>query len=355
MDERDINVVDACGHMSYEQFVSLENLFGAWREFRRGKRHRRDVQIFEFELEDNIFALWRELLSKTYRHGSYESFQITDPKSRKIHKATVRDRVVHQALFRILFPVFDKQFITDSYSCRKKKGTHRAVRRLQTFCNKASANNTRDVYVLKCDVRKYFDSVDHHRLMLMAKRVIKDQGVLGLMGEVLQSLDRIKCVALPLGNVTSQLFANLYLNQLDRFIKHTVRGKYYIRYCDDFVIIQNSLKAAESLIPPIKIFLEKYLALSLHPQKINIRTYRQGVDFLGYVVRPHCVTLRACTRRRMFAKCNSRNITSYLGVLSHCSGAKLRGRLIEKEICLTTLLLLGYICEVLSSKFSFDF
>ncbi|MBI4437506.1 hypothetical protein HY631_00990 [Candidatus Uhrbacteria bacterium] len=148
----------------FNQIISLENLFAAWREFRRGKRSRQDVQEFERHLEDNVFLLHDDLNGR-YRHGSYHRFHIFDPKHRIIHKATVRDRLVHHAVYRVLYPVFDRSFIFDSYSCRTRKGTHAAVDRLEQFTRQVSRNNTRPCWALKFDIRKFFDSVDHEILM----------------------------------------------------------------------------------------------------------------------------------------------------------------------------------------------
>ncbi|KKP98187.1 MAG: RNA-directed DNA polymerase (Reverse transcriptase) [Candidatus Moranbacteria bacterium GW2011_GWE1_36_7] len=140
----------------FEKIISLENLFFAWREFCRSKGTKQDVQEFEFNLEDNLFALHEELKNKSYQHDQYTAFNVCDPKLRLIHKATVRDRVLHHAIFRILYPIFDKSFVFDSYSCRLEKGTHRAVNRLEEFLQKASSNNHKNIFALKCDVRKFF-------------------------------------------------------------------------------------------------------------------------------------------------------------------------------------------------------
>jgi len=147
--------------MSYEDLVSIENIFQAWREFRKGKRKKPDIQKFERHLEDNIFELHHELRSKTYKHGKYQEFYVTDPKRRHIHKSKVRDRVLHHLLYKYLYELFDKHFIYDSYSCRKEKGTHKAVKRLETFARIRSRNYTGQCYSLKCDIKKFFASVDH--------------------------------------------------------------------------------------------------------------------------------------------------------------------------------------------------
>jgi RNA-directed DNA polymerase len=322
----------------------LENLFLAWQEFRRGKRNKQDVQEFEFALEDNLFKLHHELKNKTYRHSHYTAFNVCDPKLRRIHKACVKDRVLHHAIFRILYPIFDKTFIFDSYSCRVEKGTHRAVLRLEQFCRKVSRNNYRIIYVLKCDIKKFFDSIDQEILLKIIRKKIDDKHALWLIERIIKSFRR----GLPLGNVTSQIFANIYLNELDQFIKHKLKEKYYLRYCDDFIILSEDKTYAEDMIYVISEFLGRDLKLELHPDKIIIRKARRGVDFLGYVVLPYHRILRTKTKRRILKKiaCKEKdlengliseksfnqNLQSYLGILKHCRGYKIENQIIK--ICL---------------------
>lgn len=194
----------------FDKIISLENLFSAWREFKRGKMGKPDIQEFEFNLENNLFQLHRELENKTYRHSHYTTFKICDPKLRQIHKARVRDRILHHAIFKILYPIFDKDFIFDSYSCRLEKGTHRAVGRLEKFCRKLSRNNSRNIFALKCDIKKFFDSINQDILLEFIKKKIKDENAVWLAEIVVKSFKNIDNNGLPLGNITSQLFANIY-------------------------------------------------------------------------------------------------------------------------------------------------
>ena len=173
------------GQELFEQVCSIENLFSAWNKFRKGKRSRWDVMEFECGLEDNLFELHEELRSGCYRHGKYIPFVLHDPKRRLIHKATVKDRVVHQAIVQIIEPLFEKRFIFDSYSCRKGKGTHAAVRRLRTFFHRLSKNDTRTVYALKCDIKKFFASVDHEILHALIMRLISDSRLIDLIDGVM--------------------------------------------------------------------------------------------------------------------------------------------------------------------------
>jgi retron-type reverse transcriptase len=331
-------------HNIFREIISLENLFLAWDEFRKGKKNRKDVQEFEFNLEDNIFQLYQDLENKTYKHSKYASFYIQDPKLRHIHKATVRDRIIHHLVSKFLEQIYDKDFTFDSYSCRIRKGTHKAIKRLDKFSFPISKNNTSSFYALKCDIRKFFDSIDHKILIDILKKRIKDIDFLWLISEIINSFysgDKNK--GIPLGNLTSQHFANIYLNPFDKFIKHKLKAKYYIRYTDDFVILDTNRDYLEKIINLIEEFLNDNLKLSLHPNKIIIRKHHQGIDFLGYVSLPHCRILRTKTKIRMFKKIKSKiedfkngkiseeslnqTIQSYLGVLSHCNSYKLKKKL----------------------------
>jgi len=324
---------------NFDNIISIENLFTAWQEFKKGKIKKKDVQLFVFSLEDNLFQLHRELKNKLYQHSKYTAFNISDPKPRKIHKATVRDRILHHAVFRILYPIFDKSFIFDSYSCRIEKGTHKAVSRLELFCRKLNRNNRRNIYVLKCDIKKFFASVNQKILVDLIKKKIQDKNAIWLIEKIIKSFNSgIENKGIPLGNVTSQLFANIYLNEFDQFVKHKLKIKYYLRYCDDFLILGENEESLKNLIKPVDNFLKKELKLRLHPDKIIVRKLRQGVDFLGYVVLPYHRVLRTKTKRRMFNKLvekrkelkNSliskqyfnQSLQSYLGVLKHCKGYK---------------------------------
>lgn len=179
----------------YDSIISLENLFAAWREFRRGKRSKPDVQVFERHVEDGLFALHDDLMTGAYRHGPYKQFHIFDPKHRVIHKACVRDRIVHHAVHRVLSPFFDRSFVFDSYSCRIGKGTHAAVDRLERFARKVSKNWTGPCWVLKCDIRKFFDSVDHGTLLDMLSRRVPCPKTMGLLRTIIGSYEAVDGIA----------------------------------------------------------------------------------------------------------------------------------------------------------------
>lgn len=193
-----------------ETIISTENLLEAWREFIVGKRGKWDVQEFSLRLMDNILELHNELQNHTYRHGGYQAFNICDPKPRNIHKASVRDRLLHHAIHRALYPFFDRAFIADSYSCRIGKGTHKALNRFRAFAYKASRNNTRTAWVLKCDIKKFFANIDHVILLDILKQSIFDKDTMWLLQEVIGSFcSGTPGVGLPLGNLTSQLLVNV--------------------------------------------------------------------------------------------------------------------------------------------------
>jgi RNA-directed DNA polymerase len=282
------------------------------------------VQEFEFCLEENLFRMHGDLARGQYRFAPYQPFSIADPKPRHIHKACVRDRVFHQAVFRALSPIFERISLFDSYSCRVGKGTHRAVTRLDSFLRKASGNGAHLAWALKCDVQKFFDSVDHNILLELVARRVSDARTLALVRRIVAGFEAAPGKGIPLGNVTSQLFANIYMHELDRFVKHSLRAKRYVRYCDDFVMVDANREILSNYIPLIRRFLSSELKLTLHPEKIIFRKYSQGVDFLGYVLFPHHRVLRPRTARRMLAALlhapNPCAIPSYLGMLSRCSG-----------------------------------
>lgn len=313
---------------TFEDIISIENLLLAWKEFVRGKRGKRDVQEFQLNLMANLLDLHNDLRNLTYKHGEYQAFNINDPKPRKIHKALVRDRLLHHAVYRILYPFFDHSFIADSYSCRLDKGTHKAINRFKSFVRKVSRNNTRTCWVLKCDIRKFFENIDHAILMKILAGYTPDPNILWFLGQVIGSFSSKLGAGLPLGNLTSQLFVNIYMNEFDKFVKHKLKADYYIRYADDFVILLENRDVLVYLIKPIANFLKSNLKLSLHPDKVSIKTISSGVDFLGWVHFADHRVLRTTTKRRMFRRLvedNRPEVTnSYLGLISHGNAHKIR-------------------------------
>lgn len=329
----------------FKLIISSENLFLAWDKFKKGKRNKKDVQLFEWNLEENIFKLHRELENKTYRHSDYISFNISDPKPRNIHKAQVRDRVLHHAIFRILNPIFEADFISASFSCREGYGTHKGVQFLQNTLRKASKNDKVPCFVLKCDVKKFFDTIDHNILLAILKKKIKDDDTIWLLEHIISSFSFNYSVlgvnkGVPIGNLTSQLFANIYLNELDIFLKQELKVIYYIRYTDDFLILSENKEYLEKIIPKLVLFLKEKLLLRIHEEKTKIRKTSQGIDFLGYVVFHNYRLIRTKTKKRIMKKFDARieeysqglisknslvqSMQSYLGFLSHANTYKIQ-------------------------------
>jgi len=296
----------------FNRLCAFENLFDAARKAQRSKRFQAEVARFNFHLEKELYRLREELQTQTYQPGEYHEFYIYEPKRRKISAAPYRDRVVHHALCNVIEPIFDPTFIFDSYACRKVKGTNKAVDRFTEFSRK-------NTYVLKCDIKKYFPSIDHAILKSRFRRKIRDAKVLWLMDRIVDSSNPQEAVhayfegddlltpltrrrGIPIGNLTSQFFANIYLNGFDHFVKEQLGCKYYIRYVDDFVVLEKD----KARLHQVKAEIETYLArcrLKLHPDKCQVFPVKTGTDFLGYQVFPTHRKLRAASvtraRRRL--------------------------------------------------------
>ncbi len=316
--------------------VSPANLFKCWKQFRKGKHKKIDIQTFERHLEDYIFQLQEELASLQYRHGLYHFFYVFEPKERYIGKASVRDRLVHEMLHATLTDVFDRHFIFHSLSSSLCKGIHMGVEHLQRMIRKVSGNGTKPCFALKMDIRKFFDSIQHVILKKLIRQKIFDERVLKLIDMVIDTFPtKTPGVGIPLGNVTSQLFANIYLHTLDNFVKRDLHLRYYLRYCDDFIFLSNSAGFLIELIPRIRNFLKQNLGLELHPKKVIIRKLSQGIDFVGYLFFSKHRLLRVQTKKRMKkrlkqgyvdyvqgnmeAKALDQRLQSYLGILSHAN------------------------------------
>lgn len=318
----------------YEDIISVDNLLSAWREFLSGKRSKPDVQLFASHLMDNILQLHADLANGSYQHGGYKQFNISDPKPRVIHKASVKDRLLHHAIYRQLYPFFDRTFISDSYSCRLNKGTHKALDRFRFMANKVSRNNTRVCWVLQCDIRKFFASINQAVLLRILQQYISDKRTIGLLQNVIESFSLTQRKGLPLGNLTSQLLVNIYLNEFDQFVKHELKARWYIRYADDFVVLSENKAWLESLIPQIRTFLAQELDLALHPKKVTVKTLASGVDFLGWVNFPAHRVLRTATRHSMFRKLRENTtpetLQSYLGLLQYGNTHKINQQVLNE-------------------------
>ncbi len=341
------NFVRGGGHSSFlfDKISSLSNIFRAWSEFKRGKIQKQDVSEFSIELENAVFKLSADLQAGIYSHSSYAQFYIFDPKRRHIHKASVKDRLLHHAIFRILAPIYERKFIFDSYSSRPEKGTHKAHDRFHDFAWKLSQNNTRTVWVLKCDIRKFFDSVDHEMFLEILRKTVHDEKAMNLLSTIIRSFETRPGKGIPLGNLTSQLFSNVYLDVFDHYIKRELRIKQYIRYADDFVIMDADNGRLLEILPKISKFLKEELGLEIHPNKVHIRKFSQGIDFLGYVIFPYHRVLRTKTKQRVFKKTKllkkaldqgfiskdsfDQSMASYYGLLEHCSGRGIKVKILS--------------------------
>jgi retron-type reverse transcriptase len=339
----------------WNHLTSFPNLVRAAEKASRGKRSFPNVAQFLFDLENQLCRLQDELRSKQYRPGPYRTFQICEPKPRMISAAPFRDRVVHHALCRVLEPIYERSFIFDSYACRRRKGTHAAVNRLTHF---ARANK----YVLKCDIRRCFPSVDHEILKARVARKIKDRDVLWLVNTIVDHSNPQEPVCdwfpgdglftpaerrrgLPIGNQTSQFFANVYLDPFDHFVQEQLHCGYYIRYVDDFVILGND----KNRLAEVRTRCREYLAglrLRLHPRKSEISRVADGTNFLGYrlfpdhrrLARSNVVRmqrrLRGLQKRyangRICAADIHRRLMSWIGHAQHADSYRLRERLFSQ-------------------------
>jgi len=316
---------------SFENIICLENLLEAWKEFIRGKRNKKDVQEFSLQLMDNLIELHQDLSNHSYKHGGYQAFKINDTKPRDIHKATVRDRLLHHAIYRILYPFFDRTFVADSYSCRINKGTHKAINKFREYAYIVSKNNMRTCWALKCDIRKFFANIDHEILIEILAEYIPDKNILNLLENIIESFSVKPNVGLPLGNLTSQLLVNIYMNRFDQFVKHRMKARHYIRYADDFVFLSESKMILEEYMLVVQKFLAEELKLELHPNKVFIKTLNSGVDFLGWINFPDHRVLRTATKRGMIRKLKEQpkeeSMVSYLGMLGHGNGRKLQSEI----------------------------
>ncbi|MEB3826032.1 RNA-directed DNA polymerase [Phormidium sp. CCY1219] len=277
----------------FPQIVDYANLIKAARNAARGKRFRENVLRFNYNLEAELETLQLELYSKSYLPGPYQTFEILEPKRRMISAAPYRDRVVHHAVCNIIAPIFERSFIGDSYANRLGYGTHRALQRFTKFARS-------NPYILQCDIRKYFPSIDHAILKEQLRRKIKCRDTLWLLDTIIDGSNEQETIilhfpgddllaplqrrrGLPIGNLTSQFFANVYLNGFDHFIKEELKVKKYLRYVDDFALFSRD----RSFLADARIGLESYLAtlrLKIHPIKSQLFETRKGANFVGFRV-----------------------------------------------------------------------
>lgn len=344
----------------YPQVYDFENLYRAYRKARRGKRGRAEVVRFEARVEDELFRLQTELRNETYQPGRYRHFYIYEPKKRKISAAPFRDRVAHHALVAVIEPIFERRFIFDSYACRVGKGTHRALARCTEFVRQYR-------YVLQCDVAKFFPTIDHAILLEILGRTIADRQVMNLCAKIVASgagvLDSerelhwfpgddlfapLRPQGLPIGNLTSQFWANVYLNELDQYIKRQLKCRAYVRYADDLLLFHNDKAVLHAWLADLRAVAATHLRLLLHPAKCQVFPTATGVPFLGFrhftayrrLKRPAVVRFRRRLRRMQAGyaagtisfKQIGDSIRSWCAHAAHGSTYRLRNQILRQAV-----------------------
>ena len=279
----------------FELIIEPENLRLAYWKAKKGKQYKREVIEFEDTLETNLLILRKQLNEGNLTIGNYNYFKIYDPKERLICAASFRERVLHQAIMNICDEYFEKYQIYDSYATRKGKGTHSAIERAKTNCRK-------NKWYLKLDIHKYFDSIDHAILKKLLRRRFKDGYLLQLFDLIIDSFSTEEGKGLPIGNLTSQYFANFYLAYLDHYLKEELCIRYYVRYMDDMVIWDNDIKALKEYFKIIKNFLNDRLDLELNKPALNYTSL--GLPFLGYRIFDNKMKLNKRSKKRFIRKIN---------------------------------------------------
>ena len=286
----------------FDKYLTYENLMKAHIESRKSKCRKPEIIRFNLRQEEYIMWLYNELKNGTYKHGGYKEFYVTEPKLRKIEKSRYIDRIVHRWLVdNFLQRAFVNQFIYSSFACIKDKGMHKAAFYVQK-CMKSAKMKWGDYYILKTDVAKYFNNIDKQILLNILKRKIKDKKLIWLINEILYAQPREK--GIEIGNYTSQVFANIYLNEVDQYIKHELKIKYYARYLDDSILILHTKQEAKSTLGKIRKFLKEKLKLELN-SKTQIFKGKQGVNFCGYKINEYRLKLRNKGKRKLKDKVKS--------------------------------------------------
>jgi len=362
----------------------LTDLFQAYYDAHKNKRNTINALKFEKHLESNLFVLYNEIIENRYEPKPSICFIVNKPVKREIFAADFRDRVVHHLIFNYISPVFEKSFINDCYSCRKGKGTHYGIRRVEKFIRSCSQNYRNNCYILKLDIKGYFMSINknllyeklvnylsqqQHKLpvnlsmiqYLISKTIFTDPKndciIKGNQSDW-KGLPKTKSLfhakencGLPIGNLTSQLFANIYLNDFDHYIKEVCKIKYYGRYVDDFVLVHPDKDYLKSLIPHFSGFLQSNLQLTLHPDKIYLQHYSNGIKFLGVVIKPYRTYIAKRTKGNFYQAIEKQNkiirahkpdakemknfqsiMNSYLGIMKHYKTYKIRKQIIKNYL-----------------------
>jgi retron-type reverse transcriptase len=342
-----MGVAETCKSL-YEKICSFENLYKAFLKTRKYKRYNQEVLGFEYNLEKELFKLKEELQGLTYEPKRPQRLIFYEPARREMIMPAFRDRIVQQALLQVIEPVFEKYFIFDSYAFRIGKGTHSALERFDEFKRKVSPRRfPNSGHILKADIKNYYPSVNHNILIRTLKEKIADEKVIKLIEIILSVCPGDKGIAV--GSPCSQLFANIYLNKLDYFIKHNLRNKFYLRYADDFVVLNNKLKPLQETKQKIEVFLRQSLHLELNQDKTKIISTNKGVDLLGYKIFYFHRLIRKRNLKNFKAKLKmwqedikqdrldtfglGRKIKGWVEYARYANSYKLRKSLLSKSLC----------------------
>ena len=283
----------------FDKKLTYENLMKAHLESRKNKSIKKDVILFNLKQEEYIKYLYEDLRNMTYKHGDYYIFYVHEPKLRKIQKSRYMDRIVHRWLVdNFLYDAFVSQFINTSYACIRNKGMHSACLETQKAMQHCK-NIWNEYYIIKMDIRKYFQNINKNKLLQIIRKKVKDEKLLWLIEEIIYSSK--EPIGIPIGNYTSQIFANIYLNEVDQYIKHVLKVKYYYRYMDDSVIFIHPKKEAREILGKIRCFLKTELELDLN-EKTQIFKNKQGINFCGYKINEYRIKLREKGKKKLKRK-----------------------------------------------------
>lgn len=324
-----------------EAMAEYGNIQKAYNKARKCKRYRKDVLLFTKDKEENLEQVRNDILGLAYEPSEYHYFKVYEPKERQIMALPFYDRVIQHAINNVLEPIFDERFIFHSYACRKGKGMHAASDTLQEWLYEWDKYHPdQPLYAIKADIHHYFQSINHNVLKAELRKVIKDAGALTLIDRIIDHNGNMPDgVGIPVGNLTSQLFANTYLNKLDQYIKHKLGAKYYIRYMDDFIILSPDKEELRHWLADIERFLREELRLELNP-KTTILAAKNGIDFVGYKhrathrkVRPDSIkrikkTIKKYKRGEITKEQLQKSVASWTGHAGHADSYNLQKKII---------------------------
>jgi retron-type reverse transcriptase len=348
-------------NITYEEIASYNNIYAAYLDARNKKSERNEIMRFSLELDSNLNNLYKELQEGRYKPGGYRILYIYVPKKRLIMALQFKDRVLQWAIYRLLNPLYEKTYIKDSYACIKGRGREKAATRLQYWLRQTD-RKPKQYYYLKLDISKFFYRVDHEVLLNILKRRIKDKRLIDLFNAIINSEKRAFGLPLgvdpceidpremlfdkgmPIGNLTSQMFANIYMNELDQYLKHELHLKYVIRYADDCIILHDSKEELQQVLQKVEIFLLEKLRLNLN-SKTAIRPTTCNIDFVGYVISKDEIRLRSATVKRMRSRIKyivkayergemtlkevNATMQSYFGLMKYCTNEGLKKNIIN--------------------------